>query len=201
MNKFFSIKNLKFSRKYYFASKSFYDILDVDKKASFEEIRISFLNLAKKYHPDITKDNGEKFKEISKAYEILKDENKRYIYDTSTPDTQFNEKNQNYKYYQQSYYDNNRNYNRKMEKNENQTTNNIFGIFLILIVLYGLFKPNFKSSQSSIKNENKILNFPVQDDPAYVQEKRRKNMMKEMEEKQFRIIVDDISTVIPKKKK
>ncbi len=64
-------------------NKDYYSILGVDKNADAKDIKKSFRQLAKKYHPDINKEEGaeEKFKEIQEAYEILSDENKRYQYD------------------------------------------------------------------------------------------------------------------------
>lgn len=64
-------------------SNSLYETLGVDKTASADEIKKAYRRLARKYHPDINKDNGaeDKFKEINAAYEILSDENKRKQYD------------------------------------------------------------------------------------------------------------------------
>lgn len=64
--------------------KDYYKILGVDKKASQAEIKKAYRGLAKKYHPDKNKDNAqaeEKFKDISEAYEVLGDEEKRNQYD------------------------------------------------------------------------------------------------------------------------
>lgn len=66
------------------ASKDYYNILGVDKKASADEIKSAYRKLAKKYHPDLNKDNkeaAEKFKEVNEAYEVLGDEKKRSNYD------------------------------------------------------------------------------------------------------------------------
>jgi len=66
------------------ADKDFYEILGVQKNASNDEIKKSYRKLAMKYHPDRNKDNKEaerKFKEVSAAYEILKDSEKRSAYD------------------------------------------------------------------------------------------------------------------------
>ena len=64
--------------------KDFYEILGVSRNASDSEIKKSYRKLAMKYHPDQNKGNKEaekKFKEISGAYEILKDSQKRAAYD------------------------------------------------------------------------------------------------------------------------
>ena len=64
--------------------KDFYGILGVSRNASDSEIKKSYRKLAMKYHPDQNKGNKEaekKFKEISGAYEILKDSQKRAAYD------------------------------------------------------------------------------------------------------------------------
>lgn len=66
------------------ANKDYYSILGVDKNASEEDIKSAYRKLAKKYHPDLNKDNpqaGEKFKEINEAYEVLGDKQKRSNYD------------------------------------------------------------------------------------------------------------------------
>ncbi|MGM0410839.1 MAG: molecular chaperone DnaJ [Bacillota bacterium] len=66
------------------AKKDYYEILGVDKDASQKEIKKAYRKLAKKYHPDMNKDDpdtSEKFKEISEAYEILSDPDKRKRYD------------------------------------------------------------------------------------------------------------------------
>lgn len=63
--------------------KDYYEILGVSKNASQDEIKSAFRKLAKKYHPDISKEeNAEaKFKEAQEAYSVLSDENKRKQYD------------------------------------------------------------------------------------------------------------------------
>lgn len=61
----------------------YYKTLGVDKKASPEEIQKAYRKLARKYHPDVSKakDAEEKFKQLSEAYEVLKDPEKRGRYD------------------------------------------------------------------------------------------------------------------------
>jgi molecular chaperone DnaJ len=64
--------------------KNYYDILGVNKGASADDIKSAYRKLAKKYHPDLNKDdkNAEaKFKEVNEAYEVLSDEKKRANYD------------------------------------------------------------------------------------------------------------------------
>ena len=65
-------------------NKDYYKTLGVDKNASQDEIKSAFRKLAKKYHPDLNKDNPEaanKFKEVGEAYSVLSDDNKRKMYD------------------------------------------------------------------------------------------------------------------------
>jgi len=64
--------------------KDYYDILGVKKSASDDELKKAYRNLAKKFHPDKNKGNKDaeaKFKEISEAYSVLGDKEKREQYD------------------------------------------------------------------------------------------------------------------------
>ena len=64
--------------------RDYYEVLGVEKNASAAEIKSAFRKLAKKYHPDLNKDDpsaAEKFKEAQEAYEVLSDEEKRSQYD------------------------------------------------------------------------------------------------------------------------
>ncbi|XP_057514335.1 uncharacterized protein LOC130796070 isoform X1 [Actinidia eriantha] len=65
------------------SSSDYYSTLEVSRGASLQEIKTSYRKLARKYHPDVNKRPGgeEKFKEISAAYEVLSDEEKRSLYD------------------------------------------------------------------------------------------------------------------------
>jgi curved DNA-binding protein len=76
--------------------KDYYKILEVDKKASQEEIKKAFRKMALKYHPDKNKDNKqaeEKFKLINEANQVLSDPEKRKKYD---------ELGENWAYYEQT---------------------------------------------------------------------------------------------------
>jgi DnaJ-class molecular chaperone len=65
------------------STKNYYEILNIDRNASDEEIRSSYKKLALMYHPDKNPnaDASDKFKEISEAYSVLKDSDKRRQYD------------------------------------------------------------------------------------------------------------------------
>lgn len=64
--------------------KDYYDVLGISRDASKEALKKAYRELAKKYHPDVSKDPNaaEKFKEISEAYAVLSDNDKRMQYDT-----------------------------------------------------------------------------------------------------------------------
>jgi molecular chaperone DnaJ len=64
-------------------NKDYYKILGVNKNATAQEIKSAYRKLALQYHPDKnkSKDASEKFKEVSKAYEVLSDSQKRQTYD------------------------------------------------------------------------------------------------------------------------
>lgn len=64
--------------------KDYYELLEISKSTSAEDIKKSYRKLAMKYHPDKNqgnKDAEHKFKEINEAYEVLKDDQKRAAYD------------------------------------------------------------------------------------------------------------------------
>ena len=61
---------------------NYYNILNVDKNSTIDEIKKQYKKLAVKYHPDKGGD-PEEFKKISEAYSVLSDESKRYEYDNT----------------------------------------------------------------------------------------------------------------------
>ena len=64
--------------------KDYYELLEVSRDCSGDELKKSYRRLAMKYHPDRNPGNKEAelhFKEINEAYEVLKDEQKRAAYD------------------------------------------------------------------------------------------------------------------------
>ncbi|RFA30073.1 cytochrome C biogenesis protein [Alkalilimnicola ehrlichii] len=63
--------------------KDYYKVLDVSRSATPEQIKTAYRRLARKYHPDVSKepDAEQRFKEVAEAYEVLKDADKRRAYD------------------------------------------------------------------------------------------------------------------------
>ena len=64
--------------------RDYYEVLGVSKSASDSDIKKAYRKLAKQYHPDANPDNKEaeaKFKEITEAYEVLSDADKKSAYD------------------------------------------------------------------------------------------------------------------------
>ena len=64
--------------------RDFYEVLGVSRDASTDDIKKAYRKLAMKYHPDRNeggKDAEEKFKEVSEAYDVLRDPQKRSAYD------------------------------------------------------------------------------------------------------------------------
>lgn len=68
--------------------KDYYRVLGVDRSVSSQELQRRYRALAKKYHPDVSKepDAEARFKEIGEAYEVLKDPEKRSLYDKWGPE-------------------------------------------------------------------------------------------------------------------
>ena len=67
--------------------RDYYETLGVPRDASSEDIRRAYRKLARENHPDVNKSPGseDRFKEISEAYEVLRDDEKRAQYDRPTP--------------------------------------------------------------------------------------------------------------------
>ncbi len=66
------------------AKRDYYDILGVSKKATGQELKSAYRKLAKKYHPDTNSGDAKAeqlFKEVTEAYNVLSDEEKRKLYD------------------------------------------------------------------------------------------------------------------------
>ena len=64
--------------------RDYYDVLGLSKGADAAAVKKAYRKLAKKYHPDMNPDNAEaerKFKEVTEAYNVLSDPEKRKLYD------------------------------------------------------------------------------------------------------------------------
>jgi curved DNA-binding protein len=63
--------------------KDYYKILGVERGASKDDVKRAYRRLARKYHPDVSKESDAeaRFKEMKEAYEVLKDPEKRSAYD------------------------------------------------------------------------------------------------------------------------
>lgn len=63
--------------------KDYYAVMGVPRSATQDEIKRAYRKLARKFHPDVSKekDAEERFKELQEAYEVLKDAEKRAAYD------------------------------------------------------------------------------------------------------------------------
>jgi curved DNA-binding protein len=70
--------------------KDYYEILGVARDASQDDIRKAYRKLAKRYHPDVSKEKNAdaRYREINEAHEVLKDPDKRSKYDTLGPNWQ-----------------------------------------------------------------------------------------------------------------
>lgn len=64
--------------------KDFYKVLGVNQKAGPEKIRRAYRQAAKRYHPDVSPRNEEKFREVQEAYDTLSDPVKKALYDRKT---------------------------------------------------------------------------------------------------------------------
>lgn len=74
--------------------KDYYKIMGVSKDASEKDIKTAYRKLARKYHPDISKEANaeEKFKEMGEAYEVLRDPAKRVQYDQEVKNREFGQR-------------------------------------------------------------------------------------------------------------
>ena len=79
----YHLLNLSLEGRVLMEYRDYYKVLGVARAATAEDIKKSYRRLARKYHPDVSKekDAEQKFKEVQEAYEVLKDPEKRAAYD------------------------------------------------------------------------------------------------------------------------
>jgi len=61
--------------------RNFYKVLNVKQDAGPSEIKRAYRSAAKRYHPDVSSENAEKFKQVQEAYETLSNPGKKTLYD------------------------------------------------------------------------------------------------------------------------
>ncbi len=144
--------------------KNYYKILGVSQTATLEAIKRAYREKAKKYHPDVNnkKKSKEQFQLINEAYQVLKNEQKRKIYDSRFVRVQ-QRHNPYYKqrtrpaykrtdpykrrYYYRPGYNNNREQQSKAEKKFEKIFDNILFLFMLLVGIYafgfGLYRTIF----------------------------------------------------------
>ena len=122
-------------RSSFLCTKDFYQVLGISRKATSKEIKHAYFKLAKKYHPDANPGNKEaskKFQEISQAYEVLGNKDKKQQYDTFGSQESTNPFRSS-RSYQSGYnpFENSQQwtYNRMSEKDAEELFNNIFKNF------------------------------------------------------------------------
>lgn len=93
---------------------NYYDVLEISKDATDEQIKQAYRNLAKQHHPDKKGGNKEKFQKIQEAYDILYDKHKKNEYDNKTNENIFEQFSSGF-----SFFNNFANFfNQKIKKND-----------------------------------------------------------------------------------
>jgi len=75
----------QFRSSWILSKKDYYSILGVDRNASTGDLKKAYFKKAKEFHPDVNKSDGakEKFAEVNEADEVLGDDGKRRVYDST----------------------------------------------------------------------------------------------------------------------
>ena len=133
--------------------KNLYEILGITPDANEKEIKSAYRAMARKYHPDLNKGDeifAKKFKEITAAYEVLNDKDKKKLYDTFKG---YDKPKVNYKKTQQTTSSTTRaqaDKEYKKAKEQNASFSDVFNN-----ILEGLFEDKTKSQSSTTQNRKK----------------------------------------------
>ena len=148
---------------------NYYQILEVNENASFEDIKTAYRRLSQKYHPDGNKkfNNEELFKIINDAYKNLSDENKRSEYDFKLNEfkneSSYNSYKENQHYNQNYQNESNNQYSNYKQQNNSSNSKVLWkilpfiGLILLVFLERGYFDRMFYKIEKRDQRINQII--------------------------------------------